>query len=41
VVFREYARLVNEQSQNLCTLRGLLEFKASEPVPIAESSRSK
>ena len=36
VVFREYARLVNEQSQNLCTLRGLLEFKASEPVPIAE-----
>jgi glutamate synthase (ferredoxin) len=36
VVFREYARLVNEQSRNLCTLRGLLEFKASEPVPIAE-----
>jgi glutamate synthase (ferredoxin) len=35
-VFRDYARLVNEQSRNLCTLRGLLEFKACEAIPIAE-----
>ena len=35
-IFRGYARLVNEQSKNLCTLRGLLEFKAGEPVPIEE-----
>ena len=35
-VFREYAKLINEQSTNLCTLRGLLEFKPSEAVPIDE-----
>ena len=35
-VFRDYARLVNEQSRNLCTLRGLLEFKAGESVPLEE-----
>jgi len=35
-VFRDYARLVNEQSRNLCTLRGLLEFKACEAISIAE-----
>ncbi len=35
--FREYARLVDDQSRNLCTLRGLMEFR--EPairVPIDE-----
>jgi glutamate synthase domain-containing protein 2/glutamate synthase domain-containing protein 1/glutamate synthase domain-containing protein 3 len=34
--FKEYSRLINEQSSNLCTLRGLLDFKASEPVPLEE-----
>jgi glutamate synthase (ferredoxin) len=36
-VFQQYSALVNNQSQNLCTLRGLLDFKLSlPPVPIAE-----
>ena len=35
-VFKEYAKLINEQSQNLCTLRGLLDFKAGPSVPLAE-----
>ncbi|PZN28926.1 MAG: glutamate synthase large subunit, partial [Proteobacteria bacterium] len=34
--YREYARLVNEQASNLCTLRGLLSFKNSEPIPLEE-----
>ena len=36
-IYREYAELVNNQAKNLCTLRGLLEFKSTDqPVPIAE-----
>ncbi|MBN1689061.1 MAG: glutamate synthase large subunit [Candidatus Omnitrophica bacterium] len=36
-LYQEYARAINEQSTNLCTLRGLLEFKfARKPVPIEE-----
>ncbi|MBI2929539.1 MAG: glutamate synthase large subunit [Verrucomicrobia bacterium] len=36
-VYQEYAKLINEQAQNLCTLRGLLEFKwAKRPIPIEE-----
>jgi glutamate synthase (ferredoxin) len=35
-VFQEYASLVNDQSVNACTLRGLLDFKPSTPVPIEE-----
>ena len=36
-VFREYSELVNNQSKNLCTLRGLFEFKfAPQPIPIEE-----
>jgi glutamate synthase (ferredoxin) len=34
--FKSYSALVNEQSTNLCTLRGLLEFKAGDPVPLDE-----
>jgi glutamate synthase (ferredoxin) len=34
--FKSYSALVNEQSTNLCTLRGLLEFKAGDPVPLEE-----
>jgi glutamate synthase (NADPH) large chain len=35
-VFKEYAKLINEQSEHLCTLRGLLEFKAGTPIPLEE-----
>ncbi len=36
-VFKEYSRLVNDQSEQLCTLRGLFEFKPDRPpVPIEE-----
>jgi glutamate synthase domain-containing protein 2/glutamate synthase domain-containing protein 3 len=35
--FQEYSALINKQSKNLCTLRGLMEFKPSaKPVPIEE-----
>jgi glutamate synthase (ferredoxin) len=34
--FKEYSKLVNEQSKNLCTLRGLLNFKKVKPIPIEE-----
>lgn len=36
--YREYAKLVNEQSKKLCTLRGLMEFDFSQrtPVPLEE-----
>jgi glutamate synthase (ferredoxin) len=34
-IFREYADLINNQAANLCTLRGLLDFKwAEKPLPI-------
>ncbi len=36
-IYREYAELVNNQAKNLCTLRGLLDFKLAEkPMPIEE-----
>jgi glutamate synthase (ferredoxin) len=35
-VYKKYASLVNEQNQKHFTLRGLLEFKARQPVPIEE-----
>ncbi len=35
-LFQKYAALVNEQNQKHFTLRGLLEFKSRQPVPIAE-----
>jgi glutamate synthase (ferredoxin) len=36
-IFKEYAELVNNQAANLCTLRGLLDFKKAEkPLPIDE-----
>ncbi|MFQ5801809.1 MAG: glutamate synthase large subunit [Candidatus Methylomirabilales bacterium] len=35
--YKEYAELVNNQSQHLATLRGLLELKlAPEPIPLEE-----
>ena len=34
--YEEYARAVNDQSRELCTLRGLFEFVPGEPVPLEE-----
>lgn len=36
--YKEYAKLVNDQSERLCTLRGLMSFKDAvrEPVPLDE-----
>jgi glutamate synthase domain-containing protein 2/glutamate synthase domain-containing protein 1/glutamate synthase domain-containing protein 3 len=34
--YAEYAKAVNDQSRELCTLRGLFEFVPGEPAPIAE-----
>jgi glutamate synthase (ferredoxin) len=35
-VFKSYAKLVDDQSKNLATLRGLLDFKPAQVVPIEE-----
>ena len=36
-IFKEYADLINNQAANLCTLRGLLDFKwAEKPLPIEQ-----
>ncbi|MGK7345190.1 MAG: glutamate synthase large subunit [Candidatus Nitrospinota bacterium M3_3B_026] len=35
-LFKDYARQVNDQTRELNTLRGLLEFSHPEPVPIGE-----
>ena len=35
--FREYSKLIDDQSERLATLRGLMDFKcASEPIPLEE-----
>jgi glutamate synthase (NADPH) large chain len=35
--YKQYARLINDQSKNLCTLRGLMEFSSTRtPVPLSE-----
>src|SRR5258708_2698398 len=34
--FKQYSALVNDQTRHWCTLRGLLDFKASTAVPIEE-----
>ncbi len=34
--YKQYAALVNEQNQKYFTLRGLLEFKQQEPIPLEE-----
>lgn len=34
--YKEFARLINEQVNRQCHLRGLLRFKARKPVPIEE-----
>ena len=35
-VFKEYAKLVNEQGKKLCTLRSLLELKSATAIPLSE-----
>src|SRR5579862_1668575 len=32
--FEQYTDLIDQQSKHLCTLRGLLEFRAGSPVPL-------
>ncbi|UZO79472.1 glutamate synthase large subunit [Aquimarina sp. ERC-38] len=34
--YKEYADLINEQSKNLMTIRGLLEFSNYDPIPLEE-----
>ncbi len=36
-IYKEYAKLVNDQTKRMCTLRGLFEIKSDrEPIPIEE-----
>ncbi|MGA2053017.1 MAG: glutamate synthase central domain-containing protein, partial [Opitutales bacterium] len=35
-IFKEYTKLIDDQSRNLCTLRGLFGFKPGDPVPLEE-----
>ncbi len=35
-VYKSYANLIDDQAKNLATLRGLLDFKPSDAVPIEE-----
>jgi glutamate synthase (ferredoxin) len=35
-IFKEYTRLVDDQSEHLATLRGLFKFQQTRPVPIEE-----
>ncbi|HEY7051461.1 MAG TPA: glutamate synthase large subunit [Mycobacterium sp.] len=35
-IFKEYTRLVDDQSERMASLRGLLKFKERQPVPIEE-----
>ncbi|HUJ20126.1 MAG TPA: glutamate synthase large subunit [Bryobacteraceae bacterium] len=39
--FQEYADLIDRQNQQLCTLRGLMEFKKGHPVPLEEVEPAK
>jgi glutamate synthase (ferredoxin) len=32
--YQSYAKLINEQGKNLCTLRSLLDFKTSDAIPL-------
>ena len=35
-LFKQYSTLINDQSRNLCTLRGLFKLKQGGPVPLDE-----
>jgi glutamate synthase domain-containing protein 1/glutamate synthase domain-containing protein 2 len=34
--YKSYAKLIDDQSTNLCTLRGLLDFKPGKSIPLSE-----
>jgi glutamate synthase domain-containing protein 2/glutamate synthase domain-containing protein 1/glutamate synthase domain-containing protein 3 len=34
--FKEYSTLIDRQSKHLCTLRGMLDFKSGDSIPIEE-----
>jgi len=34
--YKDFAQEINEQSERLCTLRGLFAFKAGDPIPLDE-----
>jgi len=34
--YKEYAKTINDQSKNLMTLRGLMEFQNIDPIPLEE-----
>lgn len=34
--YKEYSKMINEQSENLMTIRGLFEFNNLDPIPIEE-----
>jgi len=34
--FKEFSKLINDQTQKLCTIRGLMDFKHRNPIPIDE-----
>jgi glutamate synthase (NADPH) large chain len=34
--FQQFSKLMNEETRRLCTIRGLLEFKPGNPIPIEE-----
>ena len=34
-IYKSYARLIDDQSTKLCTLRGLLDFKPSKAIPLS------
>ncbi|MCC6849972.1 MAG: glutamate synthase large subunit [Deltaproteobacteria bacterium] len=35
-LFKQYSAVVNDESRHLCTLRGLLKFRPSRPIPLDE-----
>lgn len=35
-LFKEFTHLINDQSEKLMTVRGLLKFKATKPIPLEE-----
>jgi len=39
--YREFSRISNDQSRKLATLRGLLEFRKSTPIPVEEVEPAK
>jgi glutamate synthase (NADPH) large chain len=39
--YKEYSKLINEQSEQLCTLRGLLKFKQGTPIPVDDVEPAK